>query len=208
MPGCSDVTVVNTDEVAIIDAGGANIASLKFALRRLGREGRLTIDPERIAQASHVILPGVGAAEDAMTKLREHGLDRVIPALRQPLLGICLGMQLLFDASEENDAKCLGIMPGIARRFEPGPERSVPHMGWNRILQLSDCDLLAGIPEGAYFYFVHSYALDLSAHTVARANYDRDFSAIVTLSNFYATQFHPERSGPHGARLLANFLQL
>jgi glutamine amidotransferase len=208
MPASSNTTAVSTDAVAIIDGGGANIASLKFALQRLGREGRLTVDPDQIAQASHIILPGVGAAEDAMRRLREHGLDRLIPGLQQPVLGICLGMQLLFDASEEDDAECLGIMPGVARRFEPGPERPVPHMGWNRILQLSDCDVLAGIPEGAHFYFVHSYALDISAHTIATANYDRDFSAVVTLGNFYATQFHPERSGPHGARLLANFLKL
>lgn len=194
--------------VAIIDGGGANIASLRFALARLDWDSELTVDPRRIGRASHVILPGVGAAADAMQRLYGAGLDRVIPELHQPVLGICLGLQLLFEGSEEDAAECLGILPGIARRFEPAMDRPVPHMGWNRIYRSRPTQLMADIPDGAHFYFVHSYALDLGDYTLATAEYGQPFSAVVGQNNFWATQFHPERSGRHGARLLANFLAL
>jgi glutamine amidotransferase len=192
--------------VAIIAGGGANIASLRFALERLGRESVLTTDPETIRSADHVILPGVGAARPAMERLRASGLDRLIPTLTQPVLGICLGMQLLFDASEEDDAPCLGIIPGTARRFQPAPDRPVPHMGWNQVERTADNPLLADVPNGAYCYFVHSYALPVSAATIAEASYGWPFSAAVARGNFLATQFHPERSGDVGARILGNFL--
>ncbi len=192
--------------IAIIDGGGANIASLKFALARLDCDAELTVDPQTIAAATHVILPGVGAAADSMRRLNETGLAELIPTLRQPFLGICLGLQLLFDASEENDARCIGIFPGTARHFDAAPERPVPHMGWNRVWRKRDSDLLEGIPDGAHFYFVHSYALDVTPDTLATSDYGRDFTAIVERDNFAATQFHPERSGVHGARLLRNFL--
>ena len=131
----------------------------------------------------------------------------VIPELRQPFMGICLGLQLLFEASEEDDATCLGVFPGTARLFESAPDSPVPHMGWNRIRRTRDSDLLDGIPDGAHFYFVHSYALDVTPDTLATADYGRDFTAVVERDNFAAAQFHPERSGEFGARLLENFLR-
>jgi len=193
-------------KVAIIDGGGANIASLQFALGRLGCEADLTVDPVSIAAASHVILPGVGAAADSMRRLQQAGLVDLIPELRQPFLGICLGLQLLFEASEENATRCLGVFPGTARQFEATPDRPVPHMGWNRIRRTRESDLLSGIPDGSHFYFVHSYALDVTPDTLATADYDGDFTAIVERDNFAAAQFHPERSGRCGAQLLRNFL--
>lgn len=193
-------------DVAIIDSGGANIASLQFALRRLGASSELTADADRIRAAERVILPGVGAAADAMQKLRQSGLAELIPQLEQPLLGICLGMQLLFESSEEDDAECLGIIEGRAQLFKAAQDRPVPHMGWNRIVRQQDSQLIEDIPDGAYFYFVHSYALDVTPATVASADYGRAFSAIVRKGNFMGTQFHPERSGEHGAQLLKNFL--
>ena len=198
---------MTTKSVAIIDGGGANIASLKFALARCGYDAQLTVDPEIITTAGHVILPGVGAAEDSMSRLREADLLELIPGLRQPVLGICLGMQLFFEGSEEDNARCLGIFPGTARIFGAGPDLSVPHMGWNQIERTRDSDLLDGIPNGSHFYFVHSYALDIQADTLAYADYGRKFTAIVERKNFAATQFHPERSGEFGARLLQNFLR-
>jgi glutamine amidotransferase len=197
-----------TQAVAIIDSGGANIASLKFALERLGASCELTVDPERIKNAPRVILPGVGAAADAMQRLGEKGLDKLLPQLEQPVLGICLGMQLLMDASEEGAAPCLGIISGVARLLESAPGRPVPHMGWNQLAITRNSRLLDGIADGSYFYFVHSYAIDMLSTTVASSDYGRDFSAIIRDANFMGTQFHPERSGENGARLLANFLSM
>lgn len=198
-----------TSRVAIINGGGANIASLRFALERLAVESELTVDSETIRSASHVILPGVGAAADAMNRLRSAGLDCVIPELTQPVLGICLGMQLLFETSDENNAECLGVLQGTARQFKPAANRPVPHMGWNRVTRAhgnSTVELLNGIPDGTHFYFLHSYALEVSAATVAKAEYGWNFSAVIKQDNFVATQFHPERSGTNGAVLLSNFL--
>lgn len=192
--------------VAIVDGGGANIASLLFALERLGVPGQLTADEAVIRAASHVILPGVGAAHGAMERLRKTGLDELIPRLTQPVLGICLGMQLLFQSSEEEATQCLGVLPGSAHRFAPIPGRPVPHMGWNQVLALRSSPLLAQIPDQAYFYFVHSYAVKISSVTVGSTDYGWPFSALVERDNFMATQFHPERSGPLGAQLLSNFL--
>ena len=195
-------------QVTIIDGGGANIASLQFALQRLGAESELTADPDKILAAERVILPGVGAAADAMQKLGDAGLADVIPKLTQPLLGICLGMQLLFESSEEDDATCLGIIEGRAKLFAATDDRPVPHMGWNRIEKLRNSRLLDGIPDGAHFYFVHSFAVGVTPSTVACTNYGHPFTAIVRQGNFMGTQFHPERSGEQGARLLQNFLRL
>ncbi len=194
-------------KVAIIDGGGANIASLEFALQRLGATSELTADPHLIRKAERVILPGVGAAADAMTKLRQSGVADLIPQLTQPLLGICLGMQLLFEGSDEDETACLGVLAGRARRFKATPGLPVPHMGWNRISKRREAALLDGIPEGAYFYFVHSFAVDVTDDTIATSDYGRPFTAIVQKANFMGTQFHPERSGEHGARLLQNFLR-
>ncbi|MDJ0928985.1 MAG: imidazole glycerol phosphate synthase subunit HisH [Gammaproteobacteria bacterium] len=197
---------MNPADIALIDGGGANIASLQFALARLGRTGVLTTDHDIIRAAQHVILPGVGAARDAMERLERAGLVDIIPTLSQPVLGICLGLQLLFDASEEDQARCLGILPGTATLFDATPELTVPHMGWNRVYQARASGLLEGVADGAHFYFVHSYALPVGEFTIGRCDYGREFSAVVERDNFVATQFHPERSGTNGARLLANFL--
>jgi glutamine amidotransferase len=195
-------------QIVIVDNGGANIASLQFALQRLDTASAVSADPLEIRAASHVILPGVGAAADAMARLRRNGLDTVIPALQQPVLGICLGMQLLYEASQEGDARCLGIIPGRAARLAEAPDRPVPHMGWNTLEILRPCALLEGLADGDYAYFVHSYALDLSDATVASAGYGAPFSACVQWRNFYGAQFHPERSAAVGARLLGNFLAI
>ena len=192
--------------VAIVDGGGANIASLQFALARLGVTGELTMDTTAIRSASHVILPGVGAARAAMDRLQQRGVADLIPRLTQPVLGICLGLQLLFETSEEDDTRCLGILRGSVRRFTPAPGRPVPHMGWNQVMPVRDCPLLADVPANSYFYFVHSYAAETGSTTTGRADYGWPFSAVVEAGNFLATQFHPERSGPMGARVLSNFL--
>jgi glutamine amidotransferase len=194
--------------VAIIDSGGANIASLEFALERLGVGATLTSDAGVISAAHHVILPGVGAAAAAMRRLRASGLDEVIPSLEQPVLGICLGMQLLAEASEEDDAVCLGVIPGTAIKLKASPETPVPNMGWSPATLTQQHPLLDGIPDGSYFYFVHSYALPVADYSLATANHTMDFTAIISYGNFFATQFHPERSSNAGARLLANFLEL
>lgn len=193
-------------EVVIVDGGGANIASLNLALQRLGYTGQLSSDPAVIRAASHVILPGVGAARAAMERLQKTGLVSVIPELRQPVLGICLGLQLLFESSEEDNVTCLGILPGRVRRFAPAPERPIPHMGWNQITRKRESPLLDGVPDDSYFYFVHSYAADVSDDTIATTDYGRLFTAVAGRDNFYAAQFHPERSGLLGARILENFL--
>ena len=195
-------------DVVVVASGGANIASLRFALERLGAPVELSADPARIRAASHVILPGVGAAADAMARLERSGLDRVLPGLTQPVLGICLGMQLLHEASEEGGARCLGIIPGVARRFAEAPGRPVPHMGWNTLEVRRDCPLLEGLTDADHAYFVHSYALEVGEATVASCRYGAPFSACVAWRNFYGAQFHPERSAGAGARLLENFLRL
>jgi glutamine amidotransferase len=202
----SDAAAMN--KVAIVDNGGANVASLRYALERLGVDAELTDSAERLRGASHVILPGVGAAGDAMQRLGEHGLDSVLRGLRQPVLGICLGMQLLFDGSDEGDTSCLGVLPGRVRRLVASVDRPVPHMGWNQLRRTADSPLLTGIADGEYLYFVHGYALPLLDCTVATCDYGGEFSAVVSHGNFHGVQFHPERSATAGARLLANFLEL
>jgi len=199
---------VSGRQIVIVANGGANIASLQFALERLKVASAVSADAVEIRAASHVILPGVGAAADAMSRLRRNRLDTLIPTLEQPVLGICLGMQLMFEASEEGDARCLEIIPGRASRFPPAAALPVPHMGWNTLDIRRPCPLLAGIADGDYAYFVHSYALQLSAATVASTDYGVPFSACVQWRNFYGAQFHPERSAAVGARLLQNFLAI
>jgi len=192
----------------IVDNGGANVASLVYALARLGCDARVTRAAVAIREASHVFLPGVGAAGDAMQRLRASGLDTVIPRLTQPVLGICLGMQLLYEASEEDSTPCLGAIPGTARRLLAQPGRPVPHMGWNRLQAVRASGLLDGIAPGAHAYFVHSYALAVGNETLASTDYGTTLSAIVRHGNFCAAQFHPERSAATGASLLRNFLAL
>lgn len=195
-------------KVAIIDGGGANIASLQYALERLGAESSLTSDTSTIAAASHVILPGVGAAAAAMNKLRQSGLDGFIPTLEQPVLGICLGMQLLCNGSDEDNIDCIGVFPGRAEKLDASPETPVPNMGWCRVKRRNDSPLLAGIEDGSWFYFVHSYALPINKFTMASASHTEAFSAVVAKDNFFAAQFHPERSSTAGAQLLRNFLTM
>ncbi len=201
------MTDTNRD-VVIIASGGANIASLRYALERLDCQSEVSADPRRIASASHVILPGVGAAADAMKRLRDRGLHTVIPALEQPVLGICLGLQLLHDASEEGQAECLGVIRGRALRLTVAEGRPVPHMGWNTVEALTPSPLLEGVKRGEYAYFVHSYAVALSEATIASCEYGTPFSACVQWRNFYGVQFHPERSAALGSRLLRNFVNI
>ncbi|HTU65412.1 MAG TPA: imidazole glycerol phosphate synthase subunit HisH [Steroidobacteraceae bacterium] len=193
--------------VAIIDSGGANIASLRAALGRLGADSVVTTDHEVIRRAPRVLLPGVGNAHSAMAKLRGAGLDRLIPALKQPLLGICLGMQILFERSAEGPAACLGVIPGAIDKLESAPGKPVPHMGWNQFTQVRPDALLDGVTSLDHVYFVHSFAAPTSSATVAITDYGVAFTAVARRDNFCGTQFHPERSGVVGARILANFLK-
>ena len=191
--------------IAIVDSGGANISSLKFALDRLGVASVLTTDARTINAADKVILPGVGAAGDAMQRLRGHGLVDTIRGLTQPVLGICLGMQLLAEASEEEDVECLGLIPGVARKLDVAPGLPVPNMGWCPIRLSRPHSLFADLADESYFYFVHSYALPVSKHSYASADHSDTFAAVIARENFVATQFHPERSSADGARILRNF---
>jgi glutamine amidotransferase len=195
-------------DAVIIDSGGANLASLQFALERLGARATVTSDARIIAAAPRVVLPGVGSASDAMRRLRHSGLAQVLPTLRQPVLGICLGMQLLFERSAEGPTECLGLLPGSVERLQAAPGRPVPHMGWNRLIPAGEDPLLEAIAPGEYFYFVHGYAVRASEATVARVDYGQPIAAVVRRANFCGTQFHPERSAAAGARLLGNFLRL
>ena len=192
--------------VVIIDSGGANLASLSHALRRLGVEPRISNDAAVIRGANKVLLPGVGSAGDAMARLRAASLHQLLPTLRQPMLGICLGMQLLFEASEENQAQCLGIIPGTVVKLKAAPGLPVPHMGWNTFEAQRSDPLLAGISASDYVYFVHSYYAPVAPFTVASTGYGTALSAVVRRENFAGVQFHPERSSSSGARLLQNFL--
>jgi len=194
--------------LAIIDSGGANIASLQFAVERLGIASDLTTDPQKLLDASHVILPGVGAAADCMGRLQSAGIVDTIRSLRQPVLGICVGMQLLFESSEEGDVPCIGLLPGRVRRFENRDGMPVPHMGWNQLELRRESPLLEDISDGDYVYFVHSYAAPTSADTVASTSYGSSFSAIVQRGNVHGAQFHPERSAKVGSLLLRNFIRM
>jgi glutamine amidotransferase len=195
-------------EAVIIDSGGANLASLQFALERLGAHAVVSSDARTIAASPRVLLPGVGSAADAMLRLRRSGLAELLPTLRQPVLGICLGMQLLFERSAEGPTECLGVLPGTVRLLEAAPGRPVPHMGWNQLTDCREDPLLDGIEPGEYFYFVHSYAVPTSEVTLAGVHYGEPVSATVRGGIFWGTQFHPERSAAAGARLLGNFLRL
>ena len=190
----------------IVAAGGANYGSLREACRRIGVDAGISDDPARIRAASHVLLPGVGAAAQAMRTLRARGLDRVLAALTQPLLGICLGMQLLFEHSAEGDSECLGLLPGRVQRLPAAPRW--PHMGWNTLQARNVHPLLAALGGDAWFYFVHGYAASNDAATIATAEHGGAFAAAVARGNVHGVQFHPEKSAASGRRLLGNFFAL
>jgi glutamine amidotransferase len=198
---------VSADTV-IIDSGGANLTSVLFSLERLNAPATVTTDPQVVKNAKRVILPGVGSAGDAMKRLHAAGLAEVLPTLKQPVFGICLGMQLLFKHSEEGAVDCLGIIPDTVRKLHAEPGRPVPHMGWNTLVTLRDDPLMEGITSSDYVYFVHSYAAPVSDVTLARTDYGTQVSAVVRRGNFWGAQFHPERSATTGSRILANFLRL
>ena len=191
--------------VAIIDYDAGNVRSLQFALERLGVNSVLTADPEMIKAAEKVIFPGQGAAASAMKKLQQTGLDQLIPQLKQPVLGICLGMQLLCDTTEEGGVDGLGIIPGKVVRFSN--KVKVPQMGWNTITNLQS-PLFKHIKEDDFMYLVHSYYVPLLEATIAQSNYDGPYSVALQKNNFYGVQFHPEKSSKTGSQLLQNFLAL
>jgi glutamine amidotransferase len=190
-------------KLAIVDLAYGNIGSIQFALHRFGVVPTVTADPGEIVSADRVILPGVGAAGFAMERVDSLGLRQILTSLRQPALGICLGMQLLFERSEEEDVACLGLIEGRVRALQPAPGRPSPHMGWSSIDVLAS-DL--GVRTGDYLYFAHGYACDNGPATVASTSYGRDIPVIVRQSNWLGAQFHPERSGEPGRRFLESFL--
>lgn len=193
--------------VVLLSTGGSNYTSLQSAFERLGARCQLSTDVDVIAAASHVVLPGVGSASSAMQAIQQQDLAPIIKSLKQPLLGICLGMQVLYTYSEESEQNCLGIFSGSIKRLANAPGIRVPHMGWNSVHSTRVNPLLKGI-DGADFYFVHSYAAALDENSIAQSTHGNSFTAAVASGNMYGVQFHPERSGPQGQTLLENFLSI
>ncbi len=205
------------DDLALIDAGGANLGSVRYALKRIDAHPRLVRDADELGEPARIILPGVGAAAPSMALLRARGLDAALRNSQVPLLGVCVGMQLLFETSSEGDVDCLGLLKGRVSKLAGGPGLRVPHMGWNRLRKRIDGNgdnspLLDGIDDGAHAYFVHSYAVLVDDETadcvLAESDHGQRFAAVVGSGNRYGAQFHPERSSAAGLRLLDNFLKL
>jgi glutamine amidotransferase len=194
--------------IAVIDCCGSNISSVKYALERVNEEAVFTSNDLIIKSADKVLLPGVGSAGHAMQKLKDKGLVELIRGIEKPVLGICLGMQLLFDSSEEDSAECLGIIPGQIKRFPILEGITIPHMGWNQIHGSGTNEAIMYQVEQKYVYFVHSYYAELGDYTVAKTKHGIEFSSIVQKNNFYGMQFHPEKSGDVGDQLLSNFINL
>lgn len=194
--------------IAIVDTGGANIGSVVDAFARIGAQASLTCDPRAIRAAAGVVLPGVGAAAESMARIRRMRLDEVLRGLTAPVLGICLGMQLLFERSEEGDVECLGLLPGTVRRLRADAGVRVPHMGWNRVRIARPGPLTEGLRDGEWFYFVHSYAAPAGPWTLAEASHGEAFPAVVGTGRVYGVQFHPERSAAAGSAVLRNFARL
>jgi glutamine amidotransferase len=192
----------------VVKLGVGNTASVMFALERLNAAAVLTDDPGAIAEAERIILPGVGAAAHAMALIDAKGLRTVLGGFKRPLLGICLGQQLLYESSEEGNAQGLALIKGRIERLASSPDAPIPHMGWSRLAIVQEHPLLDGVEDGVYAYFVHSYVCPLGEATLARAAYGQEFSAVVARGNVMGCQFHPERSGGAGARILQNFLNL
>jgi glutamine amidotransferase len=194
--------------VAVVNLGVGNTASVMFALERLGACASLTADPEEIAEAERVILPGVGAAAYAMARIEAGGLRHCLAAYSRPLLGICLGQQLLFESSEEGEAAGLGLLAGCVTKLQPPNGEPSPHMGWSRLGVVRDSPLLEGVSDGSYVYFVHGFVCPVTDDSIAVTGYGAPFASVVGGGNVYGCQFHPERSGAVGARILKNFLAL
>jgi len=194
-------------KVVLVDAGGSNIGSVRYALQRLGMDAELTGDAATIRAADRVILPGVGAAAVCMARLRELDLVDVLRTLDRPLLGVCVGVQLLFAHSEEDDTPCLGLLPGRVRKLHAAPGIRVPHMGWNTLQRRRGGSLVEGIADGDHAYFVHSYAAAVDEDCLCSSEHGQRFAAVVQRGNVAGAQFHPERSGAVGARLLKNFIE-
>lgn len=194
-------------DVVILDTGCANLASVAYAIKRLGYTPTVSREPDVVLRADKLFLPGVGSAPAAMNMLQERDLITLIKACTQPVLGICLGMQLLAARSEEGNVDTLGIIDAPINRMETDG-LPLPHMGWNRVTPLAGHHLFRGIDDGAYFYFVHSFAMPVCEATIAQSNYGGAFTAAVEQDNFFGVQFHPERSGQAGAKLLKNFLEM
>lgn len=190
--------------LAVVDLGCGNLGSVAIALDRLGAEYSVTTDPDAISAAKRVILPGVGAAGYAAERIDALGLREPLRNLTQPVLGICLGMQLLFEGSEEDGAECLGVIPGSIRRLDPAPGIRVPHMGWSKLELRGE---VPGLRDGDYVYFAHSFAAEPGPHAVAIAHHGREVPAVVRHRNFTGAQFHPERSGEAGTRFLSSFVE-
>ena len=199
---------MSATNVVLVDSGGSNLASVQAAFARLGVLAPVSSDWTQIQEASHVVLPGVGAAGPAMAKLHGYGLVEKLSSLTQPVLGVCVGVQLLFERSAEGEIPCLGILAGRVEKLNSAPGLRIPHMGWNRIDVLDDAHPLCAGLQGSYAYFVHSYAAQISLQTLASSTHGQSFSAIVARGNFMGAQFHPERSQAAGARLLKNFLEM
>lgn len=195
-------------QVVVIELGCANTASVLFALERLGAEAVLSSDASEIRAAPRVVLPGVGAAGFVMGRIHELGLYDTIRSLTQPLMGVCLGQQLLFDSSEEGDVTCLGLIPGRVTKMEAPKPLVVPHMGWNQLQAVREDPLTIGLNAGDYAYFVHSFVCPVTEHTLAQTTYGAPFAAMVRKGNVWGCQFHPERSSTAGAKILENFLTL
>lgn len=194
-------------KTVIIQYNAGNIQSVLYALERIGAQAIVSSDIETITSADRVIFPGVGEASSAMTYLKQHQLDKVIMDLSQPVLGICLGMQLMCKHSEENNTECLGIFPNEVKKFPANMGLKVPQMGWNTITELRS-SLFHQLPESSFCYFVHSYFAELSEHTIAQTNYGFDYSSALQKDNFYGVQFHPEKSATVGEQILKQFIEL
>lgn len=197
-------------KIAVIKYNSGNVQSVLYALERLGVQAELTDDAEKIRSADKVVFPGQGEASTAMKYLKQRNLDTLIGDLKQPFLGVCLGLQLLCEHSEENDTKCLGVFPVKVKKFVPenSQEFKVPHVGWNELENLKNNPLLADLPANPFVYYVHSYYAELSDLTLASTHYIHDFSGILHRDNYYAIQAHPEKSGLVGEKLLSNFLSI
>ena len=194
--------------IAIVNAGGSNISSLTFALDRIKASYITTNQIAQIEDSSHVILPGVGAANDAMDKLKKSNLIEVVRNLKQPTLGICLGMQLLLDHSMENNVNCLSIIEGKCKAFSQQDKCPVPHMGWNNVNFNKPSPLTEDLDNDDYFYFVHSYYVPIANSSIGITDYSESFASIIQKDNFFGTQFHPEKSSDQGSKLLRTFINL